>query len=118
MAGRRHEAFIEDIQRRYPNAKTTGFRKAVAEHYFDDYGIEVGDQLDWLSIIPDAYEVSQGLLIAYEVEDTHRVSDDKMRLYARLWSGLRDMECSEFRLVIMDIRGGRCEPDLARWWYG
>lgn len=67
-------------------------------------------------LIPDAFEVSAGLAIVYEVEDTHRVDDVKLRAYARLWHALDDVEW-ELRLVIMDIRGGKMEPNLAEVYY-
>lgn len=66
--------------------------------------------------MPDAYEVSAGLVVAYEVEDTHRVDAAKMRVYARIWREFDDIGW-EFRLVIMDIRGGRVEPNLAEVYY-
>ena len=120
MAGRRHDSLVEWLQKKDPSVQTKGFRAAVKAMLEQELGIEVEDQLSWLSMIPDAYRVSPGQVVAYEVEDTHRVSRKKMLKYARLWYGFRELgddELLEFRLVIMDIRGGVIEPDLAAWWY-
>lgn len=72
--------------------------------------------LSWVRLVPDAFDVSSGLVVAYEVEDTHRVDRSKLRAYARLWFELDSVEW-EFRLVILDIRGGRLEPNLAEVYY-
>lgn len=72
--------------------------------------------LPWVRVVPDAYEISPGLVVAYEVEDTHRVDAAKMRVYARIWREFDAIDW-EFRLVIMDIRGGRVEPNLAQVYY-
>ncbi len=72
--------------------------------------------LAWVRLVPDAFEVSPGLVVAYEVEDTHRVDRTKLRAYARLWAELDATEW-EFRLVILDIRGGRLEPNLTEVYY-
>lgn len=67
-------------------------------------------------LIPDAYEISPGLVVVYEVEDTNRVDEAKLRAYSRLWRALDEVEW-ELRLVILDIRGGRLEPHLAEVYY-
>lgn len=102
-----HQAAVAELVK--SGAKTTGFKKAIKS------SIEV--DLSWLRIVPDAFEVSHGIAIAYEVEDTHRVDAKKMRAYARLWSELDAFEW-DFRLVIIDIRGGRLEPNLSAVYYG
>lgn len=106
----RHEAVIEELVREDPSRKTTGFRRALQE------AVEDQTDLSWIRIIPDAYQVSVGLAIAYEVEDTHRVDRAKLRAYGRLWAELDSIEV-EFRLVIIDIRGGRLEPNLSEVYY-
>lgn len=117
MPGRRHDALVEALTKRRPSIQTKGFKEALRKLLFDDWGFERDESLAGIRLIPDAYEVEHDLVICWEVEDSHRVSDSKMLDYARLWYGLRDLEI-EFRLVIMDIRGGVMEPDLWRWWYG
>lgn len=104
----RHQALVEELVRR--GAETQGFKRKLR--------VTLEDQADvsWLRLVPDAHEVSQGLVVAYEVEDTHRVDSAKMRAYARLWRELDAIEW-EFRLVILDIRGGRLEPNLAQVYY-
>jgi hypothetical protein len=67
-------------------------------------------------LIPDAYRIGNRCVTVYEVEDTHRVAADKLRLYARLWSQLDAMEW-DCRLVIMDIRGGVFEPNLSEVYF-
>lgn len=105
----RHEAFVEDLLREDPSRKTRGFKRALQDALEDlDFS--------WLRIVPDAYLVTQGLAIAYEVEDTHRVDRAKLRAYGRLWAELH-WEGWEFRLVIADIRGGRVEPNLSEVYY-
>lgn len=95
----------------YPGgALTRGFKRMVAE------ALEGQVDLAWVRLVPDAFEVSPGLVVAYEVEDTHRVDRVKLRAYARLWSELDATEW-EFRLVILDIRGGRLEPNLTEVYY-
>lgn len=106
----RHQRAIEALLAEDESRRTTGFKKALQE--------AVEDQVDlgWVRIIPDLFLVSHGLSIAYEVEDTHRVDDEKLRTYARLWSEL-DAIGWDFRLVIIDIRGGRIEPNLSEVYY-
>ncbi len=106
----RHEAFVQELLREDPSRKTRGFRgalQAVAEDQVD---------LSWVRVVPDAYQVSSGLAIAYEVEDTHRVDRAKLSVYGRLWAEF-DQLGWEFRLVIVDIRGGRLEPNLSEVYY-
>jgi len=103
-----HQALVDELVRR--GAETHGFKRRLRESLEDQ--VEVG----WLRLIPDAYEVSHGLVVAYEVEDTHRVDATKLRAYGRLWRELDAIEW-EFRLVIVDIRGGRLEPNLAQVYY-
>lgn len=92
-------------------ASTVGFKKALK--------LAIEDQVDvtWIRIVPDAYEVRHGLVIAYEVEDTHRVDAKKLGIYSRIWSEL-DAIGWEFRLSIVDIRGGKVEPRLSEVYYG
>jgi hypothetical protein len=118
MAGRRHDAVIEHLQERNPSIRTGGFKRALLDQFEEQTGESIKADVAWLRIIPDAYEVSDGLVVAYEVEDAHRVDNAKMDLYARLWNGMDAAEVLEFRLVILDIRGGRLEPDLRAWWLG
>lgn len=112
----RHERVIGLLQEENPRLKTRGFRQAVLDQLFREWG-EDDDQLRWLRVIPDAYEVDEGLIHAIEVEDTHRVDAKKMDVYAALWNTVEELEMGEVRLTIVDIRGGRCEADLGRWWY-
>lgn len=114
----RHEAVVENLRRRNPEIRTSGFKGALLAEYERLTGEDLTDAIRWFRAIPDAYEVSDGIAVAYEVEDTHRVDNDKMRLYARLWDALDALEVLEFRLVIVDIRGGAIEPDLRAWWLG
>ena len=109
---------VEHLQRQNPAIRTAGFKAALLGEFEEQTGESIRADVAWLRIIPDAYEVSDGLVVAYEVEDTHRVDRAKMDLYARLWNGLDAAEVLEFRLVIIDIRGGRLEPDLRAWWLG
>lgn len=73
-------------------------------------------EIGWLRVVPDAFEISHRLAIVYEVEDTHRVDDAKLRAYGRLWHALDSAEW-ELKLVILDIRGGRLEPQLSTVFY-
>jgi hypothetical protein len=101
---------IESLILRDPAIKRVGFRASV------ERASEGQVDLHWLRIIPDAFLVTNGLVVAYEVEDTHRVDASKMKAYAKLWKLLDDVEW-EMRLVIMDIRGGTMEADLrAAFW--
>lgn len=118
MAGRRHQALIEQLQRRCHHIRTTGFRAAFRRLLFEVHGFDDDGTFDWFRRIPDAYEIHDDEVVLYEVEDTHRVSDEKMVEYARLWYGLRETELITFRLIIVDIRGGAYETELWRWWYG
>ena len=101
-----HEYVIHKLKEAH-NLQTTGFKKALKV---------VEGNFKWLKVIPDCYSISNGLVLVYEVEDTHRVSYDKLMTYARLWKELDAVEW-ELRLVIVDIRGGRLEPDLAIVYY-
>lgn len=104
-----HEAWVQTLVR--DGARTTGFRRTLLER------VEESDAFPWLTIVPDAYEVSSsGLVLAYEVEDTHRLTPEKLEVYARLWSEL-DERGLELRLVVIDIRGGRWEPSLETIWF-
>lgn len=118
MAGRRHDGMIEHLQRRNPSIQTKGFKGALVAEVEALTGESIAGDIGWFRAIPDAYEVSSGLAVVYEVEDTHRVDRKKMDAYARLWNHLDELEVVELRLVIVDIRGGRLEPDLRAWWLG
>ncbi len=106
----RHEAFVRSLLEEDPTRKTKGFRGTIEKL--------AEDQLDlaWVRVVPDAYQASAGLVIAFEVEDTHRVDRTKLRVYGRLWAEF-DSIGWEFRLVIIDIRGGRLEPNLSEVYY-
>ncbi len=112
----RHERVIQLLQEENPSLKTRGFRQAVLDQLYREWD-EDDDKLRWLRVIPDAYEVVEGLIHIVEVEDTHRVNAKKMDVYARLWDTVEELEMGEVRLTIVDIRGGRMEADLARWWF-
>lgn len=105
-----HQLVVGDLLVKHPGSRTRGFKRSVTE------SLDGQLELPWLRIVPDLYEVSPGLVIAYEVEDTHRVDRSKLRAYARLWAALDELDW-ELRLVIVDIRGGRLEPNLAEVYY-
>lgn len=85
-------------------AHTRGFRKRLEKATEASFA--------WWKMIPDAYQLGAGLVIAYEVEDTHRVSMEKLRAYGRLWAELDELGW-ELKLVVQDIRGGTWEPNMA-----
>lgn len=101
----RHDLVIARLVHDYA-AETRAFRSTI------ERTLDAPKEFRWLKLIPDAYRIGNRCVTAYEVEDTHRVDADKLRAYARLWSQLDGMEW-DFRLVIMDIRGGVFEPNLA-----
>jgi hypothetical protein len=114
----RHESVIASLCEANPHIRTKGFKRALLDEFDRLTGEDIAEHLTWLRLIPDAFEIANGLAVAYEVEDTHRVDHAKMLAYARLWNGLAETETVEFRLVIIDIRGGRFEPDLRQVWLG
>jgi hypothetical protein len=95
-----HEAIVGSLQ-----ARTRGFRKAVIA------AVGSPGAFPWWRRRPDAYEIRHRQVVAYEVEDTHRIDDAKWADYGRLWRELDDLGW-ELTLVIRDLRGGVYEPDL------
>lgn len=100
---RAHERCILALCADHVSVQTRGFVRALRKLTDSD--------LSWWRWRPDAYEATRGYVVAYEVEDTHRLDHVKKAAYTRLWRQL-DADDIELRLVVMDIRGGRWEPDL------
>jgi hypothetical protein len=101
-----HKLTIERLERRYPEARTTGFRGAVGKLLF-----ELDEPDDWRpTIVPDcggstgnAYPLS-----GIEVEDRHPINAHRLSIYEDLW-WLLDDAYWELHLISAD-RWGNLTP--------
>jgi hypothetical protein len=91
------------------NLRTTGFVKALELAA----GSKKNPIFKWVNVIPDAYTVVHGLVIVYEVEDTHPVKGDRLRIYMRLWQQLDDMDW-ELQVKIVNVSGHMMECPLVK----
>lgn len=58
----------------------------------------------WFRLIPDAYTLAHGLVIVYEVEDTHPVKGARLRDYLQLYKQLDDMDW-ELQVHVVSVTG-------------
>lgn len=109
MVGSLHTALTEGVLAAYPQAKTTGFLKALREHVLDD-----PEDLIWIAetrevaVIPDAYfvDAENMAVVAIEVEVSHSISEEKMARYHDL-AWLLDWCCWNLVVVRVDRHGTR-----------
>lgn len=71
------------------------------------------ESLDECRVIPDAFRIDEKRMevFAYEVEVTHRVSDEKLERYYQWWWAL-DEDYWMLRLIIVSRFGQEVEVDL------
>jgi hypothetical protein len=100
-----HEMSIAVLKRRYPQAETHGFEKAVRSI--------IQEPIDRLGLRPDLWvrDDSNKRLTCIEVEDHSKVSPGKLSLYVRLWWWL-DGEEWDFILLVADRWGNAAPIDL------
>lgn len=107
-----HNQIVRQIVERY-KAATLGFRRALIADMTgpnaderERIGPEEITRLNHFPKVPDAYLIggTEGdcrVVTVWEVENTHRVEDDKMRAYAAL-ANLLDEYYYYLRLVVVD----------------
>jgi hypothetical protein len=86
MPGLLHERAVEEILKAQPTAKRHGFGAAVRD-ILEPYQIEEAPGGVWRAhVIPDAYllDHENEVVVAYEVEDSNRLSADKLNRYVGL----------------------------------
>ncbi len=105
-----HNQCIRDLCAVHQGLRTRRFRKTV------EACVGAPKSLAWFRLRPDAFEVAHRYVHVIEVEDTSRLTPDKLFAYAKLWAFLEREEW-EFELTVMDIRGGTWKPNLAHVYY-
>ncbi len=105
-----HESCIRDLCDVHQGLRTRGFRRTV------ETCIGTPGSLAWFRLRPDAFETRPHWVHVIEVEDTNRLTPEKLSTYARLWAFLNAEEC-EFELTVVDIRGGEWKPNLAHIYF-
>lgn len=99
MPGAIHEIAVQKILEKFPAAKTHGFRRGLLKATQDAVFKQA-------AMLPDAFviDLPKRFVIVFEVEASHPVSDDKMRVYGDLYWALNLLEW-EFALITFDRWG-------------
>jgi hypothetical protein len=117
------------LERKYPGLKTKGLRSDVRSfllHYLEGYFAEeesagsfdseftksaciassIKDLTRDLTFIPDAYRilVEENEIHLFEIEDTHPLSIDKLRMLTRCWLGFQEHGVT-MRIFVSDRYG-------------